>query len=101
MHRGKSTPQNRTGAMNRTVFADQPPQSASVTDYDRQHFALYVRLLDAAEEGAEWTEVVRILFGLDPKQDAERARRVHDSHLARARWMTEHGYLDLLRSAMH
>ena len=29
------------------------------------------------------------------------ARRVHDSHLARARWMTEHGYRDLLRAAMH
>lgn len=101
MHRGKSTPQNRTGATNRTMFADQPPQSASMTDYDRQHLALYVRLLDAAEEGAEWTEVVRVLFGLDPKQDAERARRVHDSHLARARWMTEHGYRNLLRSAMH
>ena len=97
----KSTPQKRIGTMNNTMFADQPPQSASMTDYDRQHLALYVRLLDAAEEGAEWTEVVRVLFGIDPKQDAERARRVHDSHLARARWMTEHGYRDLLRSAMH
>ncbi len=97
----KSTPQKRTGVMNNSMFADQPPQSASMTDYDRQHLALYVRLLDAAEEGAEWTEVVRVIFGLDPKQDAERARRVHDSHLARARWMTEHGYRDLLRSAMH
>jgi len=44
---------------------------------------------------------VRILFGLDPNRDADRARRVHDSHLARARWMTEHGYSDLLRSALH
>lgn len=35
-----------------------------MTDYDRQHLVLYVRLLEAAEEGAEWTEVVRILFGL-------------------------------------
>ena len=78
-------------------FDDQPPQSSSLTEYDRLHVALYVRLLDAAEEGAEWTEVVCILFGLDPDQDRERARRVHDSHLARARWMTEHGYRDLLR----
>ena len=101
MHRDKSTPQEQSGAMKSTIFADQPPQSASMTDYDRQHLALYVRLLDAAEEGAEWTEVVHVLFGLDAKQDPERARRVHDSHLARARWMTEHGYRDLLRSAMH
>jgi transcriptional regulator with XRE-family HTH domain len=72
-----------------------------VRDYDRQHLALYARLLDAADEGAEWTEVVRVLFGLDPNRERERAHRVHDSHLARARWMTEHGYRDLLRSAMH
>jgi len=72
-----------------------------MTDYDRQHLALYVRLLDAAEEQAEWTEVARVLFGLDPKRDGERARRVYDSHLARALWMTEQGYSDLLRSALH
>jgi hypothetical protein len=82
------------------AFDDQPPHSSSLTDYDRQHLALYIRLLDAAEEGAEWTEVVRVLFGLDPDQDRERAQRVHDSHLARARWMSEHGYRNLLRTAM-
>ncbi len=87
--------------MTSTAFDDQPPQSSSLTDYDRQHLALYVRLLDAAEEGAEWTEVVRVLFGIDPDQDRERAQRVHDSHLARARWMTQHGYRNLLRAGMH
>ena len=101
IHRGKSTLENRTRAMKSTAFADEPPQSASMTDYDRQHLALYVRLLDAADEGADWAEVARVLFGLDPNRDGERARRVHDSHLARARWMTEHGYQDLLRAAMH
>jgi hypothetical protein len=48
-----------------------------------------------------WTEVVSVLFGLDPDRDRERAQRVHDSHLARARWMTEHGYRDLLRAGTH
>jgi hypothetical protein len=80
------------------AFEDQPPQSSSLTNYDRLHAALYIRLLDAAQEGADWTEVVRVLFGLDPDRDRERAQRVHDSHLARARWMTEHGYRDLLRA---
>jgi Uncharacterized conserved protein (DUF2285) len=98
---GKATPDDQTGATTSATFTDQPPQTASMSDYDRQHLALYVRLLDAADEGAEWTEVVRMLFGLDPKRDGDRARRVYDSHLARARWMTEHGYRDLLRSAMH
>ena len=82
-------------------FQDQPPQTPGLTDYDRKHLALYARLLDAEEEGADWTEVVRVLFGLDPKRDAERARRVYDSHLSRALWMTRHGFADLLRSGYH
>lgn len=48
-------------------------------------------------KGADWQEVVEVLFGLDPKHDPDRCRNVYDSHLARARWMTEHGYRDLLR----
>jgi hypothetical protein len=79
-------------------FEDQPPQTPGLTDYDRTHLALYARLLDAEEEGAEWTEVVRVLFGLDPTRNAERSRRVYDSHLSRALWMTRHGFADLLRS---
>jgi len=74
------------------AFLDQPPESATLTDYDRTHMKLYLRLLDAATDGAAWQEAVSILFGIDPEQNPERARRVHDSHLARARWMTEHGY---------
>jgi Uncharacterized conserved protein (DUF2285) len=97
----KSGQPKRTGAMPLAAFHDRPPQSASLTDYDRQHLVLYVRLLDAAEEGAEWTEVVHVLFGLNPNQDRERARQIYDEHLARARWMTEHGYWDLLKAAMH
>jgi Uncharacterized conserved protein (DUF2285) len=98
MRRGKSTSQNKIASI---AYADEPSQSSSLTEYDRQHLALYIRLLDAADQRAEWTEVVRVLFGLDPNRDGERARRIHDSHLARARWMKEHGYRDLLRSAMH
>jgi hypothetical protein len=101
MAQKRSTRQKRTAAPGVAAFSDPPPQSSSLTEYDREHLALYVRLLDAAEEGADWTEVARILFGLDPERDGERARSVHDSHLARARWMAEHGYRDLLRSALH
>ena len=32
--------------------------------------------------------------------DPERAKRIHDSHLARARWMTENGYRHLLEPRM-
>ena len=74
------------------TFLDRPPESDRLTAYDESHLALYIRLLDAAAEGADWREAVQILFALDP----DRARMVHDSHLARARWMTTTGYRELL-----
>ena len=79
------------------AFEDRPPESAQLTAYDERHFAIYLRLLDADEEGADWREAVRIIFGVDPDREPERARIVHDSHLARARWMTQAGYRSLLR----
>jgi len=78
-------------------FLDEPPESAVLTAYDRQHMKLYMRLLDAATDGADWREAVSVLFALDPELESDRARHVHDTHLARARWMTEHGYRQLLR----
>ena len=78
-------------------FDDIAPVSDELTKYDRAHIKLYMRLLDAADDGAEWTEAVNILFGIDPALEPVRARQVHDSHLARARWMTQSGYRQLLR----
>ena len=49
-------------------IADLAPTEAHVTDYDRQHAALYLRLLDAAEEGAAWEDVARIVLAIDPTQ---------------------------------
>jgi len=87
--------------MGKTDFLDEPPKSEHLTDYDRAHFVTYLRLLDAEADAAHWREVVRVVFGLDPDKQPERAMRVHETHLARARWMTENGYRDLLRSAYH
>ncbi len=78
-------------------FEDRPPEAPKLTAYDENHLVTYLRLLDAAEEGADWREVVAIVFGIDPAKEPARAKTVHDSHLARARWMTEVGYRDLLR----
>lgn len=78
-------------------YLERPPDSAAVTEYDRAHMTLYLRLLDAASDGASWQEAVSILFGMDPTIDPVRARRIHDSHLARARWVSQHGYRDLAR----
>ncbi|HNP15345.1 MAG TPA: DUF2285 domain-containing protein [Terrimesophilobacter sp.] len=79
------------------AIADAPPNDASVTVYDRDHVKLYMRLLDAHESGASLEEVSAVLLGIDADAEPERARRVHDSHLSRARWMTEQGYRDILR----
>ena len=83
------------------AFEDRPPASAKLTSYDERHLVTYLRLLDAAEEGADWREAVRIIFGLDPAREPERARVVHDSHLERARWMTETGYGHLLHPPLN
>jgi hypothetical protein len=79
------------------AFKDEPPQSSVLTPYDRAHMTLYMRLLDSARDGADWRDAVRTLFDLDVGQDPQRARQVHDAHLARARWMTETGYRQLVR----
>jgi hypothetical protein len=76
--------------------ADQAPEAEVLTGYDQEHLATYLRLLDAEAEGADWTEVARIVLHIDPAQELGRARRAWESHLARAKWMTEHGYRHLL-----
>lgn len=83
------------------VFQDQPPESPALTSYDRAHMKLYMRLLDADADGADWREAVTVLFGIDPDHEPERARIIHHTHLARARWMTEHGYRQLVREGRH
>jgi hypothetical protein len=80
-------------------FDDCPPESDVVTPYDERHLVTYLRLLDAAAEVADWREVVRVVFELDPDLDPDRARSVHDTHLARAEWMTEKGFRCLLRAS--
>jgi hypothetical protein len=77
-------------------IADEVPWSEQVTEYDERHFIVYLRLLDASADGATDEEMTRIVLGIDPVKEPVRARRALDSHLRRARWMTEHGYRDLL-----
>jgi hypothetical protein len=83
-----------------TALQDRPPATERVNAYDEQHLVTYIRLLDAEAEGADWREVVTIIFGLDPVSEPERSKLIYDSHLARARWMTETGYRHLLEPRM-
>ncbi|MGY4430917.1 hypothetical protein ACVWWO_003394 [Bradyrhizobium sp. F1.13.1] len=77
--------------------ADVAPDQPVLTTYDEQHLVTYWRLLDAEADGADWKEVTRIVLHIDPVREAARARNAFESHLARAKWMADHGYRDLLR----
>ena len=77
--------------------ADIAPTDTVLTVYDEEHIITYLRMLDADAEGADWREVALIVLHIDPAREPDRARRAWDSHLERARWMTENGYRHLLR----
>ncbi len=74
--------------MTHDPFMDEPPQSAVLTSYDRAHMKLYLRLLDADADGADWREAVPILFGIDPDREPERARLIHNTHRNTQPWKT-------------
>lgn len=78
---------------------DTAPTEAALTPYDRKHLVTYMRLLDADADGADWKEVARIVLQLDHGREPDRAWRAFESHLSRAKWMTAHGYRQLLRGA--
>jgi hypothetical protein len=78
---------------------DSAPVDDALTEYDELHLITYLRLLDAEKAGADWQEVAKIVLHIDPSGEFERAKRAWESHLARAKWMTERGYQHLLNSA--
>lgn len=77
-------------------FLDSPPPGESLTDYDERHHATYWRLLNADAQKADWKEVVRIVFGVEPENDPARSRTLYDAHLSRARWISQSGYRTLI-----
>ena len=77
-------------------FADRAPDISELTAYDESHLVDYLRLLDADEGGTDWREAVTLIFGIDAAAEPRKAKTMHDTHLARARWMTEFGYAHLL-----
>ncbi len=78
------------------TVSDVAPDAAILTAYDERHLVTYLRLLDAEADGAAWEEVTRIVLHIDSIRERDRARRAWESHLARAKWMTENGYRHLL-----
>lgn len=78
------------------LLNDRAPIDVDLTPYDRAHLITYLRMLDAASEGADWREVARLVLQIEPDTEPDRAYRAWESHLARARWMLDHGYRHLL-----
>jgi hypothetical protein len=78
--------------------ADVAPTDSVLTVYDEEHIITYLRLLDADAVGAAWQKVARIVLHLDPEREPVRARQAYESHLTRAKWMTEIGYRLLLKN---
>ncbi|MGE4341069.1 MAG: DUF2285 domain-containing protein [Pigmentiphaga sp.] len=79
----------------------EPPCSDEITDYDYRLLIVYLRLLDAEADGADWTDVARIVLHLDPGEKAREVHAIHAAHLSRARWMRDHGHYRLLTDAMN
>ena len=73
--------------------ADAAPADQILTAYDERHVVTYMRLLQAEGEGANWREVARVVLHFDPEREPDRARSAYQSHLARAKWLTEQGRL--------
>jgi hypothetical protein len=85
---------------NRRLILTLPTQLLSdskLTVYDEEHIITYLRLLDADAAGADSRKITRIVLHIDPEREPDRARQAFESHLSRAKWMTEHGYRLLLR----
>ena len=84
--------------MRKAAIADKAPSENAVTDYDERHFALYIQILDAIAAKASSADMCRTILGCDPDHDPTCLAAL-ESHVARAKWMSERGYKDLLKSS--
>lgn len=80
-------------------IANEAPTSPTLTDYDYTLLSCYLRLLEAEAEGADWREVAQFVLQIDPNEHYCRAKRRYDSHIARAHWMSEQGFRQLMGEA--
>lgn len=76
----------------------EPPDSETVTAYDKAHFATYLSLLYASGEGKNDQEMARDILRIDPEKEPHRAHQALKSHLRRARWLAKSGYQSLLEA---
>lgn len=51
---------------NEANIKDEVPWSESLTSYDREHFTIYRRILDACADNASVEELADLILGIDP-----------------------------------
>ncbi len=73
-----------------------PPESETVTAYDRRCFKLYIMLLDADASGEDWFGAYTRIFKIAHIENREHSYQHYQAHLKRAKWMTTTGYRQLL-----
>ena len=73
----------------------EPPVSDHLTDHDRAHFKINLRVLDGVADGADPAEIARVVLGADMNRDPERGYRLFEAYHRRAVWMTKQGYREL------
>ncbi|MER9883251.1 DUF2285 domain-containing protein [Mesorhizobium sp. M0118] len=78
-----------------STLCDEVPWSENLTAYDRQHFTIYLRILDACADNASEEEMADLILGIDPSLEPVRARKALRSHIDRANWMVTTGYKEL------
>jgi len=79
---------------------EEAPTGRDITSYDERHYVTYLRPLDAKAEGADWSEVARIVLHRNPIAEKERTYRCWQSHLERARWLSREGYRKILEKSV-
>lgn len=68
-------------------IAQNAPEGADLTGYDRRHFLTYARLIDAEREQMDWRAAASVILLCDTNRDPEGAWLCWQSHLARAHWV--------------
>ncbi|MER9211557.1 DUF2285 domain-containing protein [Mesorhizobium sp. M0663] len=77
---------------------EEVPWSDSITVYDKEHFTIYLQILDACADNASEEEMAKLILGIDPILEPVRARKTLRSHIDRANWMVTTGYKELFAS---
>lgn len=81
------------------MVRDLAPNCRYVTEYDRQHFFTYARLVTAHDEKWEWRRGATEILRLDIEKDEVAVERCYRSHVERALWIADEGFEQLLIAA--